>query len=148
MQMIGLARLGRAAELRTIPSGESVCNLSLAFNYGRKDQQTGERPTQWIDGSLWGKQAEALEQYLTKGKLVCVTLEDVHIEEYQGQNGPGHKLAAKVTKIELAGGRDDAGGQNAAPAQRQPAAAPQPARQAPAPRPASGFDDDDSDVPF
>lgn len=145
MQMIGLARLGRAAELRTIPSGESVANLSLAFNYGRKDQQTGDRPTQWVDGSLWGKQAEALAQYLTKGKLVCVTLEDVHIEQFQGQNGPGHKLAAKVTKIELAGGRDDAGA-GSAPAQRQPAAAP--ARQAPAPRPAAGFDDIDDDIPF
>lgn len=139
MQMIGLARLGRDAELRTVPSGEVVANLSLAFNYGRKDA-SGNRPTQWIDGSLWGKTAEALSPYLTKGKLVCVTLEEVHIEEFQGRNGAGHKLAAKVSKVELAGGRDDA--------PQRPEPAPQPARQAPAPRPASNLNEPEDDIPF
>lgn len=141
MQMIGLARLGRDAELRTIPSGEAVTNLSLAFNYGRKDTE-GNRPTQWVDGSLWGKQAEALVQYLTKGKLVCVTLEDVHIETFDKQTGQGHKLAARVTKVELAG----SAGEPAQPRQA-PAAAPQ--RQAPAPAPAAQrFDDMDDDIQF
>src|SRR5438270_380965 len=38
IQTIGLATLGRDAELRRTPNGEAVTNLSLAFNYGRKDQ--------------------------------------------------------------------------------------------------------------
>ena len=59
MQMIGLARLGRDAELRTTQSGEKVASLSLAFNWGMKGQD-GNRPTQWVDGSLWGKRAEVL----------------------------------------------------------------------------------------
>jgi len=108
-----LMRLGRDAEIRTIPSGESVCNLSLAYNYGKKGSD-GNRPTQWVDGSLWGKQAEVLAQYLVKGKMVCVTLDDLHIETFQGRNGEGHKLAARVVNIELAGGGEER--QGAAPA--------------------------------
>jgi len=141
MQMIGLARLGRDAELRATQSGEKVASLSLAFNHGQKGAD-GNRPTQWVDGSLWGKRAEALIDYLVKGQQVVVTIDDPHIEEYQGRNGAGVKLAGRVTQIELAGG----GQQRTAPAPaaaRAPAAAPRPA-----PAPASGGLDDDSDIPF
>ena len=143
MQMIGLARLGRDAELRTTQSGEKVASLSLAFNHGPKGQD-GNRATQWVDGSLWGKRAEVLVDYLTKGTQVVVTLDDPHIEEYQGRNGPGVKLSGRISQIELAGSRQDSGQQRAQA----------PAPQAPAPRPApapasSGFSDMDEDlIPF
>lgn len=106
MQLIGLARLGRDAELRTTQSGEKVASLSLAFNWGMKGQD-GNRPAQWVDGSLWGKRAEALIDYLVKGQQVVVTIDDPHIEEYQGRNGTGVKLAGRVSQIELAGSRQD-----------------------------------------
>ena len=139
MNAFGLARIGRDAELRKTQSGESVIGLSLAFSYGRKDAD-GKRPTQWVDATLWGKRAEALAPYLQKGGLVAVSLEEVHMETYQGKNGEGHKLAARVVDIELAGGKDS----SAAPAPQRPPAAPRPA---PAPA-ASGFGDMDDDVPF
>ena len=94
-KMFGLARLGRDAEIRTTSQGESVATLALAFSYGRKGSD-GKRPTQWVDAALWGKRAEALAPYLLKGGLVSVSLEDVHIETFDGKNGPGHKLAARV----------------------------------------------------
>ena len=138
-QLIGLARLGRDAELRTTQSGDAVASLSLAMDYraGR------EKETQWVDGALYGKQADALAQYLVKGKLICVTLDDVHIEEYPKRDGgTGTKLVGRVSKLELAGGGRDDGERTAPPAQRQ---APKPAPKSSA----SGFDDmDDSDVPF
>jgi single-strand DNA-binding protein len=149
--MIGLARLGRDAELRTTQSGEKVASLSLAFNHGQKGAD-GNRPTQWVDGSLWGKRAEALIDYLVKGQQVVVTIDDPHIEEFQGRNGPGVKLAGRVTQIELAGKRDDAGGQQRAAAPAPAAARPPAPASAPRPAPApasSGFaDDDDSEIPF
>lgn len=142
MKAYGLARLGRDAEIRYTQGGDAVASLSLAFSYGRKGDD-GRRPTQWVDGSLWGKRAEALAPYLTKGSLVVITLEDVHIETYQGKNGEGHKLAGRVIDLELAGG----GERQDAPAQQR--AAPQ--RTQPAPRqaaPAMAFDDMADDVPF
>ena len=141
-KMFGLARLGRDAEIRTTGQGESVATLALAFSYGRKGSD-GRRPTQWVDGALWGKRAEALAPYLAKGGLVSVLLEDVHIETYQGKNGEASKLVGRVVDVELAGGGERA----ASPA---PRAAPAPApRPAPTPSVGSGFDDmGDDEIPF
>ena len=138
-QLIGLARLGRDCELRTTQSGDAVANLSLAMDY----RNGREKATQWVDGALYGRQAETLAQYLVKGKLICVTLDDVHIEAFQRRDGTeGTKLVGRVSKLELAGGGRDDGERTAPPAQRQ---APKPAPKASA----GGFDDmDDSDIPF
>lgn len=164
MKTIGLARLGRDAELRYLPSGEAVCNLALAVNYGKRGED-GNRPTQWIEASLWGKTAEALAEYMVKGSLHCFALSDIHIETYEGRNGAGHKLVARVDSVELGPRMDAAQGQQPA-AQRQPQRTPeaapqrnayadvknggkppaQPARQAPPP--AYGFSDMDDDVPW
>lgn len=142
-KMIGMMRLGRDAELRYTPNNEPVTNLSLAYAHGKAGQD-GKRPTQWIDATLWGKRAEALTQYLTKGGLHCFTLDELNIQTFQKQDGSsGTKLVARVLDVEL-GTRQDA-----APAVRQ---APPPQRQAPAPAQrgpsGSGFDDMDDDIPF
>lgn len=139
MQGFGLARIGRDVEVRSTPAGESVANVSLAFTYGRKGSD-GKRPTQWVDGALWGKRADALAQYLTKGTLVAVTLEDVAIQTFEKQDGStASKLVGKITAIDLAGSPKDA------------AAAPPPPPPPPKPKPAAptgGFDDMDDDIPF
>jgi len=144
MQMIGLARLGRDAELRKTQSGESVCSLSLAFNYGRKAED-GSRPVQWVEGTLWGRQAEALVDYLLKGKLVCVTIDDPYLQTYEGRNGPGTKLSGRISSIELAGGAEGQQQQRQAPAQPAAQRPPAPAQAASRPAPA---DDMDDDIPF
>jgi len=136
-QLIGLARIGRDAEVRYTNSGEPVAGLSLAFSYGRKGPD-GKKPTQWVDAALWGKLAEALAPYLTKGTQVYVLLDDVHVETYQQRDGSqGVKLAAKVATIELASG------QAARPAEQD--GRPQRARHAAA---GSGFDYMDNDIHF
>lgn len=142
-QLFGLARLGRDAEIRYVTSGEAVASLSLAFNYGKKGGD-GKRPTQWVEGSLWGKLAEALSPYLTKGGQVAVTLDDLHIEEYKKSDGSSAvKLVGRVSSIELGSSADR---QERAPA---PAPAPAPAaRRAPPPPPTTGFDNMDDDIPF
>lgn len=114
-QIVGVFRLGRDAEVRHTAGGDAVCNLSLAFNYGKK-QSDGNRPSQWIDASLWGKRAESLAQYLTKGAQVYAVISDPHIEEYEGRNGKGHKLAGTVIELEFAGGKRE---EAAAPAPKQ-----------------------------
>lgn len=100
MILVGLARLGRDAELRYTPSGEPVCNLSLAVPYGRRDE-TGKQPTEWYKAALWGQRAEKLAPYLRKGEQHCFTLEDIHVEPYQGSAGPGYNLVARVADVEL-----------------------------------------------
>lgn len=164
----GMARLGQDAELRYTNQGDAVCNLSLAFAYGRKDE-SGQRPTTWIDATLWGKRAEGLAQYLLKGTQVSVLLEEVHDEMYTARDGgERHKIAARVLDIDLAsnGQRREEEAPRApqrapqrayAPAQAPRRPMPAAGRVAPparAPAPASyveggsGFDDMDDDVPF
>lgn len=144
MQLIGLARLGRDAEARTV-GDNVVANLSLAFDYYDPKAET-KRSTTWIDAALWGKQATSLEQYLRKGTQVCCTVDDLHLETFQGRNGEGTKMVGRVTSIKLAGGRQDSQEQPqqraAAPASR-PAPAPRPA-----PRPAPAMEHPEEDIPF
>jgi single-strand DNA-binding protein len=155
MKMIGLARLGRDAEVRRTPGGDAVCNLSLAYVCGRKKEGEQYAPSQWIDAALWGNQAEALAPYLTKGSVHCFVLSDVHTEEYDGNDGyVKTKLVGRVDSVELgprAGGNDNGGGQGAsASGQRRQAGGQQPAggqRQA-AQRKDNGFEDMDDDIPF
>lgn len=163
MKLIGLARQGNDAELRFTQGGDAVANVSLAFNYGKKDE-AGKRQTTWVDASLWGKRAESLIDYLTKGRLWYAEISDVHIETYDGRNGPGHKLVGRIDNIEFAGGNEQQG-QQQAPAQRQ--ANPQQRQQAPQQRqqqrneyadatghqqpqgrPAPNVADMDDDIPF
>lgn len=142
-KMIGMMRLGRDAELRYTQNNEPVASLSLAYSYGKADQ-SGKRPTTWIDATLWGKRAESLAPYLTKGGLHCFALDELHMATFSRQDGSeGIKLAAKVTDVEL-GAKADA---PQASASRQQAPPPRQA-QRPAPAPSSGFDDMDDDIPF
>jgi single-strand DNA-binding protein len=138
MNAYGLARLGRDAELRKMSNGDSVTNLSLAFTFGRKGND-GKRPTQWVEGALFGARADALAQYLTKGTLIAVSLEDVHIQTFQKADGTeGTKLSGRISTLDLAGGGSD----------RPAAPPPPPPPSRPAPRPSTGFDDMDNDIPF
>lgn len=140
IQLFGPARLGRDAELQHSSNGTAYCRLSLAFSLSRKGQD-GKRQTTWIDGVLFGKPAEALSEYLTKGREVAVTLRDIKLESWDKPDGTqGHKISGNVTEIDLIGGT----GERAA----APPPAPKPAPR-PAPRASTGFDDlDNDDAPF
>jgi single-strand DNA-binding protein len=63
--------LGRDPEIRYTPDGQAVCNFSIATTEKRKDR-TGEAQdiTTWFKVTLWGRQAEVANQYLSKGKQV------------------------------------------------------------------------------
>jgi single-strand DNA-binding protein len=103
MQLIGLCRLGRDAELRSTSTGDHVANLSLAFNYGKKGAD-GKKPTQWVDATLWGRMAESLSPYCTRGKSLHVTIDDAHIESFTKPDGTtATKLTGRVSNLEFAG---------------------------------------------
>lgn len=141
MILTGLCRVGRDAELRYMPDGTAVANVSLAFNHGKKGQD-GNRPSQWIDAAIFGKRAESVAKYLTKGTAIDVVIEGPHIEEFKRRDGTtGTKLVGSIAFIDFAGG----GGS----IERQAPSAPS----APAPRQAqvpkgSGFEDFEDDIPF
>ena len=140
MPVSEFGRIGRDAELRYTQDGTAVCGVPVAVDYGRKGQD-GRKPTQWYEITLWGKQAEGLAQYLTKGKQIFFTGEDLHIETFQKNDGTtGHKLCCRAAGIKFAS--DGQGQQQSQQPQRQA----QPvAHQAPQPQGGDSFDDD---IPF
>lgn len=111
-----LARLGQDADVRFTANGMAVANLRMAYNYGRKDQN-GKRPSQWVHAALFGKRAESMQQYLTKGTLLFVSLSDVHVREFERQDGSaGAALEARVDDLQFVPGQRQ---QDQSPAQQQ-----------------------------
>jgi single-strand DNA-binding protein len=150
MQMIGLIRLGRDAELKQTPAGVSVLSFSGVYDM----QARGEKVSQWVDFAMFGKRAESLAQYMTKGKQVVVSASAPRIEVFQKRDGTsGVKLVALVDNIEFAGSaqdaRRDAQPAGDTPSQDRPQ---QPARSAQVARSDDSRDDPfgtmDDDIPF
>lgn len=72
-KVIILGRLGQNPELKYIPSGQAVCQMSVATSESFKDRndQMQER-TEWHRIQVWGKMAENCAKYLQKGRQVYV----------------------------------------------------------------------------
>jgi single-strand DNA-binding protein len=100
-------------ELRSLPSGTSVCKLRVACNTRRKDASSGEwvdKPN-YFDVTVWGAQGENCARYLSKGRPVAV---DGRLEwrEWEGQEGQKRQaidIIADSVQF-LSSPRDDAGG--------------------------------------
>lgn len=154
-QLIGTFRIGNDPELRYLPDGTAVTNLSLASNYGKRDPQTNRRETQWIDAVLWGKHAESVTQYLAKGNEVTCTIDDPHNEEFQRHGGGvGYKMTGRISNLQLVGGRpaeseprtgQTNGQSRPAPQQQRTSGQTSPQQRQAAPQPEPFFDDD---IPF
>jgi single-strand DNA-binding protein len=73
-KIIFVGNLGRDPELRFMPDGQAVTNLNVACNRRWNSQVSGEQEeeTTWYRVSVWGKQAEACNEYLEKGRQVLV----------------------------------------------------------------------------
>lgn len=96
MKTISIAGgIGRDAELRTTQNGDKVAGFSVAVDDG-VGQSKG---TIWFDVSIWGKRAEALAQYLTKGTGVAVS-GDLGRREHNGTT----YLTVRADQVTLLGG--------------------------------------------
>jgi single-strand DNA-binding protein len=72
-KIIVVGNLGRDPELRYTPQGTPVCNFSMATNERRKGPNAEPQDiTTWFKVTVWGKQAESVSRYLTKGRMVYV----------------------------------------------------------------------------
>ena len=160
-KVILVGNCGRDPEIRYLPSGQAVANVSVATSSRRKDKNTGEsiEDTQWHRVTFYDRLAEIAGEYLKKGRPVYVEGR-LKYGKYTDQAGVEKNTVDIIaTELQLLGGREGMGAPNdgeeggSAPRRQAPAAAPRaPAaaapRQAPAPRAASGFDDMDDDIPF
>ena len=112
-KVILVGNLGRDVELRYTPGGAAVATLSLATAevWNDKSGQRQER-TEWHRVILWGKQAEALQEYLKKGKQIYV---EGRLQTRQWDDKDGNKRyttevkADRLTLLGVGSGRSNAG---------------------------------------
>ena len=108
-----MGNLTRDPELRTTPSGATVCNFDLALNRSYTSQ-SGEKKEEvcYITIVVWGKQAEHCAQYLKKGR-------GAHVEGHLQQRSWTTPEGQKRTKLEVVAERvqflsDGRGGRSSA----------------------------------
>jgi len=163
-KVILVGNCGRDPEVRYLPSGQAVANVSVATSSRRKDKNSGEmiEDTQWHRVTFYDRLAEIAGEYVKKGRPIYVEGRlkyGTYVDKTTGVEKNTVDIIA--TEMQLLGGREgmgggeEGGGGGSGGYSRPPAAAPRApapaARQAPAPaasRPASGFDDMDDDIPF
>ena len=160
-KVILIGNCGRDPEIRYLPSGQAVANVSIATTSRRKDRTSGEtvEDTQWHRVTFYDRLAEIAGEYVKKGRPIYVEGR-LKYGKYTDQAGVEKNTVDIIaTELQLLGGREGMGAPSGgdedggAPA-RRPAATPRPAASAPANRPAaaakpaSGFDDMDDDIPF
>ncbi len=140
-KVILVGHLGQDPEVRAMPSGSSVANLSLATNEQWRDKNTGEQQerTEWHRLALFGRLAEIAGQYLRKGAQVYV---EGRLRTRKWQDGDGHDRYSTeivVNEMQMLGGRS--GASQAGPDRPAPPAE----SREPASRADTPFDDD---IPF
>lgn len=143
-KVILVGNLGRDPETRTFPSGDQVCNATLATTDKWKDKQSGEmrEATEWHRLVFNGRLAEIAAQYLRKGSQIYVEGQ-IRTRKYQDKDGvEKYATDIRVDQMQMLGGKPDAGEGAAQRSSRAPAPAPAPRSGG------SGFDDMDDDIPF
>ena len=98
ISMTVAGNVGRDAQLRRTQGGDPVLGFSVAVDMG-KDRNGQKRDAVWVNCSIWGKRAESLETYITKGtKLVLTGRPGVNIYEGKGS------LTLSVSDLTFMGG--------------------------------------------
>jgi single-strand DNA-binding protein len=106
--------LTKDPELRSTPSGTSICKLRIAVNSRRKDAsgQWVDKPN-YFDVTVWGAQGENCAQYLQKGRGVAI---DGRLDwrEWDATDGSGKRQAVEIIAdtVQFLGGGGDGGGGN------------------------------------
>ena len=152
-KVILMGNCGRDPEVRYLPSGQAVANVSIATSTKRKDKNSGEtiEDTQWHRITFYDRLAEIAGEYVKKGRPIYVEGR-LKYGTYTDKTTGVEKNTVDIiaTELQLLGGREGMGAPadeaGARPAARSAApAASTPRTAAPA---KSGFDDMDDDIPF
>lgn len=142
-----IGNLGKDPEIRYMPSGDAIANLTLATTENWKDK-SGEKQekTEWHRVAMFGRLAEIAGEYLKKGSSVYI---EGKLQTRKWQDKEGHdRYTTEIiaNEMKMLGSRPGGGdtGMDRSAGDAKPA---RPAA-SPAPAASSGFDDMEDDIPF
>jgi len=107
-----VGRLTRDAELRYANSGTAICVFSIANNYSRKQGDQWTEETNFFDCTMFGRRAEAVHQYLTKGTQVAVD-GSLRFSKWEKDGQTRSKVEVHVNEFQFMGGGRDGGNRSA-----------------------------------
>ena len=150
-----IGNLGADPEIRYMPTGGAVANISLATTFRWKDKQSGERKenTEWHRIVFFNRLAEIAGEYLRKGSQVYIEGR-LQTRKWQGQDGQDRYTTEIVaSELHMLGSKPSGG---VAPLANSPAPAtapqsnpaPQQYQSAPSSPPPAAQEDFDDDIPF
>jgi len=104
-----------------VGNGQARANISIAVNRSRKDGDEWKDEVSYFDVTIWGKTAENLKPYLTKGKQVCVE-GSLKQDRWEKDGQKYSRVVINANNVQLLGGKADGGAMSAggAPAGFQP----------------------------
>jgi single-strand DNA-binding protein len=144
-KVILVATVGRDPEVKYMPSGGAVVNLSAATNESWKDKQTGEKKerTEWHKLTFYNRLAEIVGEYVRKGQQIYIEGR-LRTRDYEKDGQKHYVTEIMVDEMQMLGG--GRGGQGGGGDRMRDEA---PSRSAPASEPAGGGGDfQDDDIPF
>lgn len=98
-------RLARDPELRATAMGKSVMTFSVAVD--RRFKQEGQPTADFFNVTAWGKQAEVISQYMTKGSQIIIAGR-LQTRSYQAQDGTNRNVTEIVLEeFDFVGGKSD-----------------------------------------
>jgi len=144
-----IGHLGKDPEVRYMPSGEAVANVTLATSETWKDKSgVKQEKTEWHNIVFFKRLAEIVGEYLKKGSLIYVEGR-ITTEKWTDKEGKDRYTTKIVAnEMKMLGGKSGGGScevvenQSQAPERSAPAAKPA------APAAKSNFDNFDDDIPF
>ena len=113
-----IGRLTRDAEMAYTSSGTAYCKFAIALNKPRKVGERWTDEAHFFDFTLWGKRAEGLSQYLTKGQQVGIEY-SLKQERWEQDGNKRSKVSFDIKNIQLIGSKRDSS-QDANQEQPQP----------------------------
>lgn len=104
-KVIIVGNLGKDPEVKYLPSGECVVNISVATSEVWKDKQSGEmkEQTEWHRISAFGKLAEIMSEYLRKGSKVYIE-GSLRTRSYQKEGQTHYATEIRCDEMQMLGG--------------------------------------------
>ena len=101
-----VGRLTRDAEISHLPSGAAVAKISIAVNRSRKNGDQWVDEVSYFDSAIFGKTAENLKPYLSKGKQIGL---EGHLKQdrWEKDGQKFSKISIIADNVQLLGGRSD-----------------------------------------
>lgn len=105
-QCVLAGNITKDIELRHIPSGTAVCDISIAMNDKVKKNDEWIEETTFVDLTLWGRTAEVAAEYLSKGSNILVSGR-LKQEVWEKDGEKRYKMKVIVDSMQMLGSKNN-----------------------------------------